>query len=520
MLDKEILQQLKGVFTSLKTDIKFVADVAEGDNNGEELKSFLADIVSCSDMLSMEINIINGGNTPAFGILRNDEPTGIVFRGIPNGHEFTSLLLAVLNADGQGKNIPDEAICRRIASLKTPAVLRTYVSLTCTNCPDVVQALNVMALINPGISHEMIDGALFQDEVSSRNIQGVPAVFLGDEQIHIGRGDLGMLLQKLEDKVGSETDTNARPVEHKFDIVVAGGGPAGASAAIYSARKGLNVAIVAERVGGQVNETVGIDNLISVPHTTGSRLSADLLAHIENYPIKVFANRKINSVSLKDKEKRIAVKGGEVFISKAVIIATGAEWRRLNLENEDKYIGHGIHFCQHCDGPFYKGRDVAVIGGGNSGMEAAIDLAGICSHVTVFEFADTLRADNVLIEKARSMSNIDIHTNSQTTGVKGDGQRLTGLTVKNRVSNEERDYAFDGVFVQIGLAPDSDLFAEEIELSPRREIPVDASCRTSVNGVYAAGDVSTVPYKQIVVAMGEGAKAALSAFEDIMRGVV
>ncbi|WP_455094764.1 alkyl hydroperoxide reductase subunit F [Prevotella koreensis] len=519
MIDKDILQQVKSVFASLNTNIKFVATASDNNSRKDELMAFLIDMVSCSDKLAMETRAVDDDSF-GFSILREGEPTGISFRGIPNGHEFTSLLLAILNADGQGKNLPDEALRRRISSLKTPLNLRTYVSLTCTNCPEVVQALNVMALINPGISHEMVDGGVFQDEVSRLNIQGVPAVFVGDEQIHIGRGDLGILLQELEDKVGTEHDAVADIVEHQFDVVVVGGGPAGASAAIYSARKGLNVALVAERVGGQVNETVGIENLISVPKTTGNQLSADLLTHIEQYPIKVFTNRQISSVSLKDKEKRVTAKGGEAFVSPAVIIATGAKWRRLGLNDEDKYIGHGIHFCQHCDGPFYKDKSVAVIGGGNSGMEAAIDLAGICSHVTVFEFADRLCADNVLIEKANSMSNIDIHTNAMTTRIIGDGQRLTGLTVKNRIDEKESDYNFDGVFVQIGLAANSDLFADELELSPRREIPIDATCRTSISGVYAAGDVSTVPYKQIVVAMGEGAKAALSAFEDRMRGII
>ena len=519
MLDKDILQQVKTVFASLKTRISFL--LTDNGNHGSqaELTEFLNDLVGCSEQLSLKTR--SEADAPfGFSVLREGEPTGIHFRGIPNGHEFTSLLLAVLNADGQGKNLPDAALSRRIAALKTPLDLRTYVSLTCTNCPDVVQALNVMALINPGIRHEMVDGGLFQDEVDALKLQGVPAVFLGDEQIHIGRGDLGMLLDKLEEKAGSHELPEAEAVEHHFDVVVVGGGPAGTSAAVYSARKGLNVAIVAERIGGQVNETQGIENLISVPQTTGRQLSADLLSHLEAYPIAVFANRRISSVSLKGKEKRITAKGGETFIAPAVIIATGAKWRRLNLEHEDTYIGHGIHFCQHCDGPFYKGRKVAVIGGGNSGMEAAIDLAGICSHVTVFEFADTLRADNVLIEKAKSLPNLDIHTNAQTTAIHGNGSQLTGLSVKDRTTDAEQQYDFDGVFVQIGLAPNSDLVADELELSPRREIPVDATCRTSVAGVYAAGDVSTVPYKQIVIAMGEGAKAALSAFDDRMRGVL
>lgn len=308
MLDKDILQQVKTVFASLKARISFLLTDNGNHSSQAELTEFLNDLVGCSEQLSLHTR--SEADAPfGFSVLREGEPTGIHFRGIPNGHEFTSLLLAVLNADGQGKNLPDAALSRRIAALKTPLDLRTYVSLTCTNCPDVVQALNVMALINPGIRHEMVDGGLFQDEVDALKLQGVPAVFLGDEQIHIGRGDLGMLLDKLEEKAGSHELPEAEAVEHHFDVVVVGGGPAGTSAAVYSARKGLNVAIVAERIGGQVNETQGIENLISVPQTTGRQLSADLLSHLEAYPIAVFANRSISSVSLKGKEKRITAKG-------------------------------------------------------------------------------------------------------------------------------------------------------------------------------------------------------------------
>lgn len=517
MLDSNILTQVKGIFASLRSTITLHATANKEEAKGQELIDFLTDFTSTSDKLRLEIT---EGTPLHFELLKDGKATNISFRGIPNGHEFTSLLLAILNTDGQGKNLPDETITRRIQAIKGKVKLQTYVSLTCTNCPDVVQALNVISLINPNIRHEMVDGALFQEEVNARNIQSVPAVFANDELLHVGRGDLGQLLQELEGKMGSETDGNTEPIERKYDVVVVGGGPAGASAAIYSARKGLKVAVVAERIGGQVNDTTGIENLISVPETNGTQLAANLKKHLESYPIDLFEHRKIASVSLKEKEKHIYVKGGEVFSAPAVIIATGAGWRRLNVENEDKYIGHGIHFCQHCDGPFYKGKKVAVIGGGNSGLEAAIDLAGICRHVTVFEFADTLRADTVLQEKAQEMANLEIFTNAQTTQVIGDGTKLTALTIKDRTTDEERKIDFDGVFVQIGLSANSDSFRDELELSPKKEIKIDETCRTSIPGVYAAGDVSTVPYKQIVIAMGEGAKAALSAFDDRLRGVI
>ena len=319
---------------------------------------------------------------------------------------------------------------------------------------------------------------------------------------------------------GSEPLADAEPVSRAYDVLVLGGGPAGASAAIYSARKGLRVAIVAEKIGGQVKETVGIENLISVPQTTGTQLADNLRSHINHYPIDLFEDRKIEKAELQGKEKAVSVVGGEVFTSSSVIIATGASWRKLNVEGETEYIGRGVAFCPHCDGPFYQGKDVAVIGGGNSGIEAAIDLAGICRKVTVFEFADNLKADQVLQEKAQSLPNVEIFTSSQTTKVLGNGDKVIGICVKDRMTNEERDFTLDGIFVQIGLAANSIPFREELDVTPQGEIKIDAHCRTNIPGVYAAGDVSTVPYKQIVIAMGEGAKAALSAFDDRIRGVI
>lgn len=519
MLDSNILNQVKAVFENLDAafELKVVCD--RSSDSAKEMKVFVDDFVSTSDKLTASYTETDDERLE-FTLLKDGKETGIKFRGIPNGHEFTSLLLAILNADGKGKNLPDDAITRRIASLKGGIRLQTYVSLTCTNCPDVVQALNVMSLINPNISNETIDGALFQQEVSAKNIQGVPSVFLNGEQFHVGRGELGELLQKLEDKMGSETDDNAEETERKYDVVVLGGGPAGSSAAIYSARKGLRVAVVAERIGGQVKDTVGIENLISVTKTTGTKLADDLRNHIQDYPIDVFENRNITDADIKDNLKRIKVRGGETFIAPALIVATGASWRRLNVDGETEYMGHGVHFCPHCDGPFYKDKDVAVIGGGNSGIEAAIDLAGICRKVTVLEFADTLRADTVLQEKAAKTHNIEIFTSSQTMQVKGNGNTVTAIRVKDRNTDEERDINLDGIFVQIGLSPNTEIFKDKLNFTHGREIQIDASCRTSVKGVYAAGDASNVPFKQIVIAMGEGAKAALSAFDDRVRGII
>lgn len=522
MLDTSILQQVTEIFRNLEADYTFRISLSPLREESSQLIEFLNDFASTSPRLSVEKHEADG-DALAFTLLKNGEDTGITFRGIPNGHEFTSLLLAVLNADGKGKNLPDEGIARRIRALKGDIRLQTYVSLTCTNCPDVVQTLNIFALLNPCIRHEMVDGALFQNEVNERGVQAVPSVFADDKLVHVGRGSLGELLEKLEVAFPSsneaDDDENA-PIHRSFDVLVLGGGPAGASAAIYSARKGLKVAMVAERIGGQVKETVGIENLISVPYTTGNDLANNLRTHLNHYPIELFENRRIESTNLKDKEKLVMVKGGEVFKAPAVIIATGAGWRRLNVEGEAEYIGRGVAFCPHCDGPFYAGKEVAVVGGGNSGIEAAIDLAGICKKVTVIEFMDTLKADQVLQDKARALPNVDIFTSTQTMKVVGNGEKVTALELKNREIGEEHQLSLDGVFVQIGLSANSQPFKEELETTRIGEIVIDAHCRTNVPGVYAAGDVSSVPYKQIIIAMGEGAKSALSAFDDRVRGVI
>lgn len=517
MLDAALLSQVKDIFSSLQSDytLDFLADSSH--ESFGDFSTFLSEFASTSERITLRHT--EAAEKLQFSLLKDGQPTGIVFRGIPGGHEFSSLLLAVLNADGKGKNLPDEALARRIQSLRGPIRLRTYVSLTCTNCPDVVQALNVMALLHGDFEHEVVDGALFQAEADALRLQGVPAVLSDNTLVHSGRGSLAEILDELEAAFGTE-EVEQEPIEREYDLVVVGGGPAGASAAIYSARKGLRVAVVAERIGGQVKETVGIENLISVTHTTGAELAARLGEHIADYPIDVFENRRVERSELRDAQKRVYVRGGEVFVAPAVIIATGASWRKLGVEGEADYMGRGVHFCPHCDGPFYKGKRIAVVGGGNSGIEAAIDLAGIAEHVTVLEFADTLRADTVLQDKAKSLSNVDIYLSSQTTAVLGDGERLTALRVKDRTNEQEREIALDGVFVQIGLSPNAAAFADQIELSSRGEIPVDAFCRTTTPGVYAAGDVSTVPYKQIIVAMGEGAKAALAAFDDRVRGVI
>lgn len=516
MLENTLKEQLKNIFTSLDSNYVLDISVSPLHECRNELLELLEDLASCSDKISC---IIKDGPDLEFTLLKNGNDTGIKFRGVPNGHEFTSLLLAILNSDGKGKNLPDATICRRILALQGPIKITTYVSLSCTNCPDVVQALNIIATLNPNITHEMVDGAIHEAEVEALKIQGVPSVFTDGHLLHVGRGQLGELLEKLEHQYGSNIQ-NEKIEDKKFDVLIVGGGPAGASAAIYTARKGLDVAIIAERTGGQVKETVGIENLISVPATTGEQLANDLRNHIQHYPIALYENRKVEKIEINGNEKILTVSGGEKFIAPAVIIATGAKWRRLNIPGEEQYIGKGVAFCPHCDGPFYKDKHVAVIGGGNSGIEAAIDLAGICSKVTVFEFLPELKADQVLQKKAQSLPNVEIFVNSQTTEIIGDNGKVTGIKVKDRNTEEEKIIALDGIFVQIGLTANSGIFQEVVATNQLGEIIIDTHCRTNVPGIYAAGDVSTVPYKQIVISMGEGAKAALSAFEDRIRGIV
>ena len=504
------------MFVDLKANYTFDITASSAHESYPELLELLNDVAGCSDRINCKVN---AGSGLEFSILKDGESTGIKFRGVPNGHEFTSLLLAILNSDGQGKNIPDEGICNRIKALKGPIRISTYVSLTCTNCPEVVQSLNLMAILNPDVSHEMVDGAINQRETEALKIQGVPSIFADGKLLHVGLSDVGELLNKLEKQYESK-DKNTEKEGKVYDVLVVGGGPAGVSAAIYSARKGLKVGVLAERIGGQVKETTGIENLISVPNTTGGQLAENLKLHIQDYSIDLLEHRRVEQVTIAGKDKIVFTTGGEKYIAPALIVATGAGWRKLNIPGEQQYIGRGVAFCPHCDGPFYKGKHVAVIGGGNSGIEAAIDLAGICSKVTVFEFLDELKADKVLQDKVRSLENVEIFLSSQTSEVVGNGEKVTGVWVKDRKKEQERLVELDGIFVQIGLMPNSSVFKEIVNTNNRGEIEIDSHCRTSQTGVYAAGDVTTVPYKQIIISMGEGARAALAAFEDRVRGLV
>lgn len=512
MLDADLIAQLTQVFAPLGADLTLVVAPSE-DARQAELLELLDGLAAASP----RIRVVTEGHPspiPRFTLLRNGSPTGVAFRGVPGGHEFTSLVLAVLNADGKGR-LPDAGVQARIRALRGPVRLRTFVSLECTNCPEVVQALNLMALLHDDFQHEMWDGALAQEEVERLKIQGVPAVFAGDQLLHVGKADLAGLLETLEEQIGSVQAASTQAV-HTFDQVVVGGGPAGAAAAIYSARKGLKVAVVAGRIGGQVRDTLGIENLISVPYTEGPRLANDMRTHLEGAGVTVLDNRAVET--LEDGEvKRLRLKGGEVVEAGQVIMATGAKWRELGVPGEKEHIGRGVAFCPHCDGPFYKGKRVAVVGGGNSGVEAAIDLAGICTEVTLFEYGEALKADAVLQKKLRSLPNTRIVVMARTAEVIGDGSRVTALRYEDRTTKAVHTLDLDGVFVQIGLSPNSALVKDLVEINKAGEIIVDTRGRTSRPGIYAAGDVTTLPFKQIIIAMGDGAKVALAAFEDRLR---
>jgi NADH-dependent peroxiredoxin subunit F len=516
MLEQAIKDQIKKLFEGLKNQYTFLISVAKLHPNREDLISLLEDFASCSEKVNCKIE---EGEGLVFSIQKEQKPLSIEFRAVPTGHEFTTLLLAVLNADGIGKNLPDETITTRIRAIKGKIEVKSYISLSCTNCPDVVQALNIISILNPDVKHTIIDGSINQDEVEMLDIQAVPTVYANDKLLHVGRSSLGELLGKIEGLTGLEFQPQSK-ITKEYDVVVAGGGPAGVSAAIYSARKGFSVAIVAEKIGGQLTETVAIENMISVPQTTGSQLTANLRSHLSNYPVDVYENRKIEQVELVEGVKHIRTSIGETLKSPALIIATGASWRKLNVPGESKYIGSGVAFCTHCDGPFYKNKRVIVVGGGNSGLEAAIDLSSIASDVTVLEYMEELKGDQILQNKLKKLPNVKIITNAETLSIEGDGKKVTGLQYKQRTTGQIELIATDGVFVQIGLTANSEVFKSLVETNRVGEIIIDAHCRTSNAGVYAAGDVSVVPYKQIVIAMGEGAKAALSAFEDTIKGAL
>ncbi len=515
MLDTNLKTQLKAYLEKVTQPFEIVASLDDGEKS-QELLSLLQDIAGLSDKITLKTDG-DDARKPSFSLNRIGGNISLRFAGIPMGHEFTSLVLALLQVGGHPSKTAPEVI-EQIKALDGDYRFETYFSLSCQNCPDVVQALNLMAVLNPNVKHVAIDGALFQDEVEARQIMSVPSIYLNGELFTQGRMSEEEILAKL-DTGSSARDAEKLKAKDAFDVLVVGGGPAGAAAAIYAARKGIRTGVAAERFGGQVLDTMAIENFISVKETEGPKLARALEEHVREYEVDIMNLQRASQLipAGEDGLHRVRFDNGGELKAKTLILATGARWREMNVPGEQEYRGRGVAYCPHCDGPLFKGKRVAVIGGGNSGVEAAIDLAGIVAHVTLLEFGEDLRADAVLQRKLNSLPNVRVLKMAQTTEVKGDGQKVTGLVYKDRTSDEVHNVELEGIFVQIGLLPNSEWLKGTLELSRFGEIIVDAKGQTSIPGVFAAGDVTTVPYKQIVIAVGEGAKASLSAFDHLIR---
>ncbi len=517
MLDANLQAQLKAYLERLQRPVELVATL-DDSATARELRELLNQIASLSDKVTVvEANDVPV-RKPSFLITNPGLDTGVRFAGVPLGHEFTSLVLALLQVGGHpSKEAAD--LLEQVKSLQGEHHFETYYSLSCHNCPDVVQALNLMSVLNPNITHTAIDGGVFQQEIKDREVMGVPTVFLNGERFGQGRMELAEIVGKI-DSGAAARDAQKLNAKEAFDVLIVGGGPAGAAAAVYAARKGIRTGVASERFGGQVLDTVDIENYISIQKTEGPQFAAAMERHVRDYEVDIMNLQTAKALKPAAEEGgliEVELDNGATLRSRTVILSTGARWRSMGVPGEEQYRTKGVTYCPHCDGPLFKGKRVAVIGGGNSGIEAAIDLAGVVAHVTVLEFAPELKADAVLQRKLRSMPNVDVIVNAQTTEVLGDGSRVNGLAYKDRTTDESRQLALEGIFVQIGLLPNTDWLQGTVELSRFGEIVVDARNHTNVPGVFAAGDCTTVPYKQIVIAAGEGSKAALSAFDHLIR---
>ena len=516
MLEANMKTQLQAYLQNLRHPIRLSASL-DSSPSSAELKELLLEITELSDLVHFD-ELGNDARKPSFVITKEGESHGVRFAAIPMGHEFTSLVLALLWTGGHPPKVEPEVI-EQIRALDANMKFEVYMSLSCHNCPDVVQAATLISIYNPKVQTTVIDGALNQAEVDERQVMAVPMVYMNDEVFGSGRMSLEEIIGKL-DSNASARDASKLSAKDPFDVLIVGGGPAGAAAAVYAARKGIRVGVAAERFGGQVNDTMAIENYISVLETDGPKFAAALEAQVRQNDVDIMNLQRAEKIIPATEVGgliQVQMANGGVLSAKSVILSTGARWKNVNVPGEQEYKNKGVAYCPHCDGPLFKGKKVAVIGGGNSGIEAAIDLAGVVEHVTVVEFADSLKADAVLVSKLKSLSNVDVHVNAQTTEITGDGQKVNGLSFKDRVSGEVHHLALEGVFVQIGLVPNTEFLKGTVELSKYGEIVVDAKCHTNLPGVFAAGDVTTVPYKQIVIAAGEGSKAALSAFDYLIR---
>lgn len=514
MLDDALKSQLKSYLEKVVRPIEIRAAV-DASAKSIEMVSLLTDIANLSDKITLVEEQNSPYRTPSFALTTPGEDISLRFAGIPLGHEFTSLVLALLQVGGHPPRV-EQAIIDQIRSLEGDFSFETYFSLSCQNCPDVVQALNLMAVLNPRIKHVAIDGGVFPAEVEARQIMSVPTIYLNGEVFGQGRMDAEQIVAKLDTGAAARTAEKIK-AQDPFEVLVVGGGPAGAAAAIYAARKGIRTGIATERFGGQVLDTAAIENFISIRHTEGPRLAAALEEHVKEYGVEIMNLQRAEKLVRKGEYLEVELANGASLTSKSVILATGARWRQLGVPGEMEYRNKGVTYCPHCDGPLFKGKRVAVIGGGNSGVEAAIDLAGIVDHVTLIELDFKLRADEVLQRKLRSLPNVAVITGAKTTRVEGDGQKVVGIAYESRSASEKRVLPVDGIFVQIGLLPNTEWLKGALELTPHGEIIVDSHGRTSMPGVFAAGDCTTTPYKQIVIALGEGAKASLAAFDHLIR---
>lgn len=517
MLDKNLKQQLTTYLQNLTSAVELSVFLGD-DVKSKELNALVAEIAEMSSFVTVVAADSSNERVPSMLVKSVKTGSEMRFAGVPMGHEFTSLVLALLHSGGHPIKL-DKAVIEQVAALEGEYSFETYISLSCQNCPDVVQALNMMAAINPQIKHVMVDGALFQEEVYKRDILSVPAVYLNGKAFAQGRMTVTEILNKVDSNAGTR---QVAAINNKaaFDLLVIGGGPAGAASAIYSARKGIRTGIVADSFGGQVQDTMAIENFISVSATEGPKLVASLEAHVNDYDVDIMNNQRVKNIIESDVEGgliTVELDNGASLQTRSTIIATGARWREMNVTGEEEYRGKGVAYCPHCDGPLFKGKSVAVIGGGNSGIEAAIDLAGLVEHVTVLEFDSVLRADAVLQNKARSLANIDIIVNAQTTEVLGNGKHVTGLNYLNRATNKQENIELAGIFVQIGLLPNSQFLQGTVDLTERGEVITNQKGETNIAGVYAAGDVTNTPFKQIIIAMGSGATAALGAFDYLIR---
>ncbi|THJ35173.1 alkyl hydroperoxide reductase subunit F [Lampropedia aestuarii] len=516
MLDDALKAQLKAYLERLTKPVELVASLDDSEG-AREMKTLLEEIQQQSDKIQLRLDG-DDLRKPSFLITNPGVDSGLRFAGVPLGHEFTSLVLALLQIGGHPSKEP-QALQDQIKGIDGRFHFETYYSITCHNCPDVIQALNLMTVLNPNITHTAIDGGLYQNEIEEREIMGVPTIYLNGEHFGQGRMELAEVVARIDTGAAAKA---AQAVSEKapFDVLVVGGGPAGAAAGVYAARKGIRTGIAAQRFGGQVLDTMDIENYISISKTDGPKFAAALEAHVNDYDVDIInlqTASKLIPAATPGGLHEVQFESGASLKSKTIVLSTGARWRSMGVPGEEQYRTKGVTFCPHCDGPLFKGKRIAVIGGGNSGAEAAIDLAGIVEHVTLLEFAPQLRADEVLQKKLKSLPNVDILVNAQTTEVQGKDGKVCGLLYKNRETSEEVCLDLEGIFVQIGLLPNTDWLKGTVNLSKTGEIEVDAHGATNIPGVFAAGDCTTVPYKQIVIAAGEGAKAALSAFDYLIR---